>query len=308
MQGCWKALKPGDLVDVVAPGMKPKGVSLPRVKKFLESWNLQVRMDRDLIGSDLVCSHTREYRLNSLKKAIRSKDSAMVWCLRGGYGSLHLLPGLRRMKSPRVKIFLGFSDITLLHTFFHQNWNWKTLHGSHLDRFIKGDVGALEEKEYEKILFGQKSHVTYPLWPLNVQARKKTSLSGPIIGGNLTTLQSCFGTSYQIQLVGKILFLEEIGERAYRVDRILEHMGLLQIFRGIKALILGPFLGGEEPGGGSKLPTFLKLWAGKQKFPVFKGIPSGHEKKRQRLLPLGSVAEIRWSERPQIVIPTGVHL
>ena len=301
----WMKLQAGDLVDVVAPGMKPRSGTIKKVKEFIKSWNLRIRFGENLIGSDLLCSNTRELRFKDLKKALLAGDSKMVWCLRGGYGSFHLLKVLKGIKPPgSCKLFMGLSDITPLHGFLVQHWGWSTLHGCNLD-YLAGEATKAEKNRFKKVLFGVTETLDYSLKPLNGKALKSGNIRGRVIGGNLTSLQSSLGTAFQVDGRGSLFFFEEIGERAYRIDRILEHMNQLGLFKRAGALIFGPFTKCVEPGGGSLIPRLLKQFAGQIKCPVFSGIRSGHGS-NQHPLALGTEAEIFCGPRARITIKTGV--
>lgn len=301
----WHALEKGDLVDIVAPGMKPKKETIRFIADFLGGWGLRARIPKDLIGRDLICSNSKEYRLMSLKKALVAGDSKMIWCLRGGYGSIHLLNDLAKMKSPPVKIFMGLSDSTSLHSFLLQEWNWPTLHGANIDRFALSEIGEREKSRFYKVLFGQKSFVHYPIKPMNGAALKNKKILSSITGGNMITLQSSFGTKFELDANGKILFLEDIGERAYRIDRVFEHMAHLNLLTGAKAILFGQFTGGHESNGKSLVPRLLKQFAQAQKIPVFSGVQSGHGP-IQHPVPFGTRAVIQGGLQPTIVIQTGV--
>lgn len=300
----WHALEKGDLVDIVAPGMKPRPRVVEGIAKFLDSWGLNVRIPKDLLGKDLICSNSRAYRFESLRRALTAKDSKMVWCLRGGYGSIHLLRGLDKLKIPRNKIFMGLSDSTSLHTFLVQKWGWSTIHGANIDRFALNEIEPREKSRFHKMLFGQDDVLTYRLKPMNEAALKNKRILSSIVGGNLITLQSSFGTSFAIDPHGKFLFVEDIGERAYRVDRVFEHMDHLNMFKGVKAILYGQFTGGHEADGKSLVPRLLKQFAQSKKIPVFGGIQSGHGP-IQHPIPFGTRAVITGGVKPSIEIHTG---
>ena len=303
----WMGLKTGDRVDIVAPGMKPQPGTLRRASEFLSSWGLKARFGENLTGKDLLCANTREFRFKSLKKALLAKDSKMVWCLRGGYGSLHLLKSLKDLPSPgSCKLFMGLSDITSLHTFFVQDWGWPTLHGCNLDYFANGQGTKAQKDRFKKVLFGLTKALEYPLKPLNPSALRDTKILAPVIGGNLTTLQSGLGTEFQVQTKNSIVFFEDVGERAYRVDRILEQMDQLDLFKKAKAVIFGLFTDCREPGGKNLIPSLLKQFARFQKCPVFYGLKSGHGP-NQHPLPLGTKAQIFCGSQPRIRLETGVR-
>lgn len=300
----WSKLQQGDCVDVVAPGMRPAPETLKGIQAFLNSWGLRVRVAKDLIGNDLVCSNTKEYRSKNLRQALLAEDSKMIWCLRGGYGSLHLLPDLKSLKPKNIKLFVGLSDITTLHSYFHQEWNWATLHACNLDRLVLNKTTPTENKRLLDVLFGEKKKLQYKIKPLNTLALKERSVESVVVGGNLITLQSSFGTPYQLKTENKILFFEDIGERAYRLDRVFTQMEQMGLWKGVKAVIFGQFTGSKEPEGRDLVPRLLKEFAQKQKFPVFGGLAVGHGE-NQHPLPLNTKARIVSGTQSRLEIETG---
>ena len=301
----WPQLKSGDLVDIVAPGMKPESQVLKKLPEFLAKWELEVRIPKDLLGNDLICANDRATRLVHFKKAVLARDSKMIWCLRGGYGSFHLLPGLSKLTPASPKLFMGLSDATSLHTFLGQKWNWSTLHACNIDRLVLGKASVQEQKRIQKVLFGQTTELQYKIKPLNKPAHDLKTLKGTVVGGNLITLQANFATPFQIQPKGQFLFVEDIGERAYKVDRVFEQMNQLGLLKGVKAILFGQFTGDKEPNSRpSLLPRWMKEFAAQQNFPVFKGIQSGHGDD-QHPLPLYTSAEITGGDGAKLIVATG---
>ena len=114
----WSALEPGDIVDIVAPSSGSDREGLQQAMSFIRSLDLVPRFQKGIFGADLLCASTDENRFKQLKKAIAAKDSKVIWCLRGGYGSARLLPMLDKLKAPKTaKLLIGYSDITHLHMF-----------------------------------------------------------------------------------------------------------------------------------------------------------------------------------------------
>lgn len=291
----WKALRPGDLVDLIAPGYP---VEEPRIQagiQVLEDWGLRVRRPRGMIKTFRFHAQTDEKRLEFAREALLSPDSRAVWCVRGGYGSNRLIPGLLKLKPPREpKLFIGISDVTSLHLFLNQKWKWSTVHGPLLDRLGSGTLPARVQDECRALCFGSKREILFRgLKPMNEAARKGRSVRGEVRGGNLTVLHSALATPLEPRLEGKILFLEDIGERGYRVDRMLEQLRQAGTFRGCRGIVLGHFLGGLEPGSdeATYVPFALARFAGLIGIPVWKGLEAGHGD-RQRVLPLGTTAVI----------------
>ncbi|HND86039.1 MAG TPA: LD-carboxypeptidase, partial [Pseudobdellovibrionaceae bacterium] len=218
-----------------------------------------------------------DFRAHDLIKALVNPEISAVWCLRGGWGSQRLLPALAKVSQPQIaKFFIGLSDITSLHVFLNQHWGWQTLHGPVLERMGKG-VPPASEKLILQILKGETTKWScHRLKPLNLAA-KDQQIKGKIVGGNLTVLQTGIGTDWQVNPAGKILFIEDVHERGYRIDRMLtqfEQSGLLKKCEGI---LLGDFTLSEEPGNKpSLLPKVWKSWASQLKIPIWSGVPSGH--------------------------------
>jgi muramoyltetrapeptide carboxypeptidase len=293
----WHYLKEGDLVDVIAPGYPSHQHEIESARDFLNKWNLRSRIPRDIVKPHFLHSHEDEQRFLFLKNSIESKDSHVIWCLRGGYGSNRLLPFLSKMRKPKKpKLLIGISDITSLHTFFTQKWGWSTLHAPLLDRLGRGLIGSRFEKELNNLLFGRQDIIEFgKLRPLNNSAKTMQKVNCTIVGGNLTVLQSTLGTPWQIDCTKKILFIEDLGERGYRIDRMLEQFRQAGLFDRCQALILGDFLGGEEPQTKkNNFKLIFKRWANDLAIPVFKGLPAGHAK-IQRPVPLNTTCYL-WQE------------
>lgn len=182
------------------------------------------------------------------------------------------------MKKPRrEKLFIGFSDGTALHVFLNQVWNWPTLHGPSAEQIAKLTVGPQTIEIALHIARQGFSQYTPPtLKPFNRKARKISSLSGTLVGGNLCILQCGAGTKWQLNSSDRILFLEEVDERGYRVDRMLMHLQQANILEGAKAIIFGDFVGGDEVSGTSLILPVLQRFAENINLPVFSLPGCGH--------------------------------
>lgn len=309
-QKTWEPLKKGDVVDVIAPGFSTMPEALEGAKKFLINLGLTPRVPKDLYATDIICSNTDEIRFKHLKLALLAKDSRAIWCLRGGYGSLRLIEQLAKIKRPSLpKLFIGYSDSTTIHNYLNQFWHWPTLHGPLLDRL--GSLTTYDEQvaELTDVIFGRQPRVVFKnLSPLNAVAKKKKKIIAPVVGGNLSVAQTHIGTLYARPPKGQILFFEDVGERGYRVDKMLKHLQLAGYFRGVKAVVFGEFVRCEEPDSNSvsRVPDVLKRFASEQKIPVFSGVEVGHGS-LQRPLPLGSMAELSCGLKPLLTVSSGAN-
>lgn len=279
---------------------------LAQSQKIVESWGLEMDVPKDLLQKNHpICSSDRATRWSHLQKALFAPEPGIIWAVRGGYGSLHLVPYLDKIKKPKVKkLLIGFSDNTTLHQYVNQKWGWESWHGPHLDRLYK--LNSSSQKNLKDLLFGKtKSLVFKKLMPVNSKAQKTKSVVGDLIGGNLITLQSSLATSNPLLARGKILFVEDIGERGYRIDRVLEHFLQAGVFAGIRALILGPFVGGLEPNGKDFTSKALAEFSVRQPFPIYTGLKSGHVP-NSLVLPLGAQGRLqKTGSTHELVVNTG---
>ena len=272
----WTPLRAGDLVDVVAPASPASSAEIASAKSFLREQGFRFWFPKVpsiahpyLAGSDQV-------RAQALLRALKS-SSRGIWCLRGGYGAARTLGYLQEMKRPSVpKLFIGLSDITALHLFLNQVWGWPTLHAPVLTRMGMRKGPPKEATEILEVVRGERLEIRHALIPMNAEARRSKVLEGKVRGGNLTVLQSLIGTETHPQLRGRFVFLEDVGERGYRVDRTLNHCLRAGIFDGVRGVLLGDFVGGDEPGGQNFVSRALKEFSNQVSFPVWGGIRSGH--------------------------------
>lgn len=283
----WKALRPGDRVNIIAPASYSPHEKLEEGVEWLRSLDLEPFVPKNLITPDLFFASSLETQLTHLTEAING-DAKAIWCLRGGYGSMRLIPYLRKLKPPkRPKLFIGFSDITALHLFFNQEWGWPTLHGRTISQLSIKEGKTADRKELKKIIFGELQEKTFArLTPLNAQAQTMGEITGQIIGGNLRIIQSSLGTQWAIKPRNKFLFIEDVAERGYSVDRMLEQLYQAKlIHKSLKALIIGDFHGGMEKDGTSLVSDALKRFAERVDYPVLAGLPVGHDPKLNFTLP-----------------------
>jgi muramoyltetrapeptide carboxypeptidase len=274
----WTALSPGDVVDIVAPASGTTEDKLEAGVEWIRSLGLIPRVPKALIQTDLFFAAPLKEQWKHLRTALMS-DSRAIWCLRGGYGSMRLVPHLEKMARPiKPKLLIGFSDITALHLYVNQRWNWPSLHGRTISQLRRDWNSLSEEICYKEILLGQKEEMTFDhLIPLNTAARKKKVLQARVVGGNFRIVQSSLGTPWEIRTKGKIVFLEDVSERGYSIDRMFEQLYQAKLLsQGPEALILGDFTEGLEKNGVDLVPTALERFAQRVKFPVFKGLPCGH--------------------------------
>lgn len=300
-------LEPGDIVDIVAPGFRCSDQSLAAGVEFLRRLGLFPRVPRTIFGSDLLCASSDARRLRHLLNALEAPDSRCVWCIRAGYGAIRLVEPLLSSDRPRVrKLFVGYSDATTLHFLLNHHWGWPSLHGPLLDRLGSGTVAREQIDELRKVLFGGQRRVEFAgLVPLNAAARERRTVSSRVFGGNLTVLQSMLGTRLQ-RSPRQILFLEDVGERGYRVDRMLTHLAQAGAFRNVRAVIFGSFIGGRETDGTDLVPAVLRRFARTLSVPALSGMAAGHGE-QQRPVFFNTPAELVCGRSPKLFVGVPRH-
>lgn len=210
-----------------------------------------------------------------LKEALYDKSTDVVWSLRGGYGSPKLIAELAKLEKPsQEKFFIGYSDITVLHIFFAQEWGWKTIHGSGIAEILDSDKARENFTKIANIITGRtKQAVISGLIPLNKTAANSAVINGTLTGGNLTMVVTTLGTPWQIKTRDKILFLEDVGIKSYQLDRTLYHLKHAGLLNDVKAIIFGEV---SEPHNENL--QVLKDFANNLQVPVFKSNKFGHSK------------------------------
>lgn len=213
-------------------------------------------------------SGTDKQRFKELKKALYGKEK-YIWCVRGGYGSARLFEQLCKMKKPEnPKVLIGFSDITFLHLFLNK-WGWKTIHGA-MPMSVRHNPANIEKILH--IIKTNKGSLHYDgIVALNDAAKDIKSIQASMIGGNLTLIQTSIGTPWQINPTGKILFLENINEPGYAIDRSLLHLKQAGILKGVVAILIGDFCNTDEFASYA-----LERFAKSMNIPIFKTNIFGH--------------------------------
>ncbi len=282
-------LRPGDPVRVVAPS----GPIFPEAFAPGEALlGARYRLGYDpkaLLAVDGFLAGSDEARLASLAQALRDSAARAVFLGRGGYGLLRIVarldPALLR---DNPKPIVGFSDGTVLLAFAAQA-GVASVHGpvvTQLGRLGSEDHAAL----FSLLESPQPQGLLQGLSPLRLG-----SAVGPLLGGNLEVFSRLLGTTYLPDLDGAILFLEEVGERPYRVDRLLTHLQLAGVFDRVAAVIFGNLVGCEEPPesriASPSAASVVEERLARLGIPVALGAPVGHGA-RNRALPYGVRAQL----------------
>ena len=268
-------LNPGDLIAVVAPAGKilPEQV-LPAID-WLEMNGFRVLPGQHLLSSDYQFAGKDKERTADLQAALDHPEVKAIIFARGGYGTIRTLESISLegfRKYP--KWLVGFSDLTIFHNICVK-LDTPSIHGPMLRGFLEKDGQPSESfLRLMKVLSGKK-----PVYQFGSQvANRPGKTNGTLAGGNLSLIYSLLGTPYDLDTDGKILFMEDIGEYLYHIDRMIISLRLAGKLRNLKGLIIGQFTGvkdNEEPFGKTVDEIILEATRG-YNYPISFGCPSGH--------------------------------
>jgi len=282
-------LKKNDQVSIIAPGYGGTVEDLEKAVGFIKALGLIPHFPADIFGPDLFCSNNDEYRTNHLIDVLINPKINAIWAFRGGYGTSRVIEALKKIKPPKMpKLVIGYSDITVLHLFLNQHWKWPTLHAPVLSNIVER-VDEQSRAELRKIIFGEQRVAVFDnLVPLNITANRRLNIESSVTGGNMSLVQNSIGTDWEIVTKNKIIFLEDIGEKAYRIDRSLNQFSQAGIFHKAKALVFGQFIEDETQ---EKIMPTLERFAHSLKIPVLYCDKIGHGKTNMPL-PMGTKAQL----------------
>jgi muramoyltetrapeptide carboxypeptidase len=307
-----KALQPGDTVGLITPSTyvsDPDRLAL--TERTIRYFGLVPKFAPNVKKRDGYLGGTAKERLADLHAMFSDPQVKAVFCIRGGFGSAHLLPDIDYALIARnPKIFLGYSDITAMHLAIHRKTGLVTFHGPvPLSRFT-----AYTQQHFKKALFETKplGMLTNPpdSDPLRPSHTLRTirggKARGQLIGGNLTLLSTTLGTPYEIDTKGKIVFIEDVDEQPYSIDRMLTHLKLAGKLDAAAGIVFGECADCKprdfKPSFESNfsLGEILDRILGSLKIPVFTGLTIGHTDD-QLTLPLGVMATLD-ADKGELVI------
>lgn len=278
-------LKAGDTVAIVAPSgiLKNRTAEIEQAKTLLKSWGLHPVVGKHVFNQNNHFAGTDTERCEDFQNALDDPKIKAIWCARGGYGTVRILDKLDYTKfKKKPKWVIGYSDITALHNQVH-NLGYESLHAMMCTSLQDSAVTIKETvSTFKKALFGTSLNYTLEGSKYN----KTGTVSAPIVGGNLSILASMLGSETSIDTAGKIVFIEEIGEYEYTIDRMLQSLKRAGYFDNCVGLIVGDV---------SKLKKNTTLWGSSVQqlildvmadydFPVAFNMPAGHEKDNRALI------------------------
>ncbi len=278
-------LKAGDTVAIVAPSgvLKNRNSEIQNAQNLLSSWGLHSVLGENLFAEANHFAGTDEQRCADFQKAMDDPTISAIWAGRGGYGTVRILDMLDYTNfRKKPKWVIGYSDITALHNQLH-NEGFESIHAI-MAAGITNDLKGIEESvaTFKDAIFGKPLAYTLEASTYN----KIGNASGELVGGNLTLLNTMLGSKTSIDLSGKILFIEEIGEHLYHIDRMLQSLKRAGYFDNCKGVIVGDFSKmrvNTTPWGSSIEQLILDAFSDYD-FPIAFNMRAGHEDDNRALI------------------------
>lgn len=269
-------LQPGDTIAIVCPAGYMALEKAQVCIDTLRQWGYSVRLGSTLgSASDNYFSGTDEDRLADLQQALDDPAVKAILCGRGGYGLTRIIDGLDFSRfAAAPKWIIGFSDITVIHAYIYANYKIATLHAPMAAAFNDGGAEADDVLSLRRALAGHSSLLKAPAHPFN----KEGTAVGRLIGGNLALLAHLTGTDAEMKTKGKILFLEDVGEYLYSIDRMLYQLKRSGQLDRLAGLIVGGFTEMKDTlrPFGATVEEIVRAIVKEYGYPVCFGFPVSH--------------------------------
>jgi muramoyltetrapeptide carboxypeptidase len=278
-------LKAGDTVAIVAPsGVLKNGVKIiDEAKALLKSWGLHTIIGSHVFSKDNHFAGTDAERCEDFQNALDNPSVSAIWCARGGYGTVRILDKLDYTKfKQHPKWLVGYSDITALHNQFN-NEGVESIHGI-MCLSLPEDLSTLKEPiaTFKAALFGKPLRYTLR----GTKYNRPGKVTAPLVGGNLTLLHTMLGSKTSIDTNGKIIFIEEVGEYKYHIDRMLQSLKRAGYFDKCKGVIIGGIskVRKNTTDWGTSIEQLFLDALSDYNFPIAFNVPAGHEKDNRALI------------------------
>jgi muramoyltetrapeptide carboxypeptidase len=296
-----RALKPGDRIAIVAPASPFSRDEFSRGVAEIERLGFVPVYDDSVFARESgYLAGSPEVRTSAFVRYWTDPNVSALLAVRGGYGSVHILPLLDRERViEHRKLFIGYSDNTSILSWLTCQCGIAALHGPMIEGRLAGGSGY-DQRSFLELLSGGRG---LKLAPEALTVLRHGEARGPLFGGTITQLVASLGTPFPFDPPdGCVLFLEEVNERPYRIDRMLTQLALSGILAKARALVFGEMRGCDESGGGvtaiDAITRTTRQFAG----PIVAGFPSGHTTGPVWTLPLGVAVAVSTRPQPALVI------
>jgi muramoyltetrapeptide carboxypeptidase len=264
-------LRAGGRVGVIAPAGCVERSTLEAGIEAIRAEGLEVELSPNLFASHGYLAGKAEERARDLEEFFRRRDIDAIFCARGGFGSVQLLPYLHREISGYPKIFLGYSDVTILLNWLRQCCGMITFHAPMVAMDLARGLTETSKTYFWPVLSGQMTAWKVALGEIIRPGKAQSE----IMGGCLSILVTTLGTPYEIDTRGKLLFMEDIGEKPYKIERMLTHLKMAGKLDAVAGVLLGDFTQCEGDSSRGIREIVIDMFSNAP-YPVVMGVKAGH--------------------------------
>lgn len=278
----------GDKVAIIATAKKISQAEVHVAINQLSAWGLEVILGSHIFGDEHQFAGSVAQRCADLQWALDNPELKAIVCARGGYGTVQLIDHIDfKHFQNNPKWLIGYSDITVLHNHINQNFDVQSLHATMPINFESNTDAALES--LQKALFGDSLSYEFARHPLNLDG----ACAAQVVGGNLSIIYSLTGTRSQVDTNGKILFIEDLNEYLYHVDRMLMNLERARILQDLAGLVVGGMTGMQDHTipYGQNAQEIISSIVSKYNYPVCFDFPAGHIEDNRTLI-MGANAQL----------------
>ena len=295
-----RPVRAGDRIAIVATASNCSRDEFDRGAGELHRLGFEPTYEPSVFERHMFTAGCAPTRAAAFVNAWSDPSVAALIAVRGGYGSVELLPFLEQAPLHPPKLFVGYSDNTSLLTWLTLHRGIPALHGPMLDGRLARGTTAYDEASFRALLLDGRG---LSLTPEGVQVIKNGDATGVLAGGTMTQLTASLGTPYSfIPPPDAILFLEDVNERPYRLHRMLTQLKLAGVLPHAAGLVFGEMRGCDEPNGGPTALDVIQEFAGDCRGPVVTGFPSGHTSGPCWTVPLGVQCRLLTHPRPALIV------
>jgi muramoyltetrapeptide carboxypeptidase len=279
-----KKINRGDLIGIISPASSTNDSTvIENGVRYIESLGYRTLVGKNVGKARGYLAGTDEERVEDIHQMFGNKKVKAIFCLRGGYGAFRLLDKIDyKLIQSNPKIFVGFSEITALQMAFLKKANLITFAGPMVASNFSNEISHYTEDNFWQIITNCKIPKRMELREnQNFSSPKTNESTGRLVGGNLSVFTALMGTNYLPDLKNKILFLEEIDEPPYKIDRMINQLRLNKVFKKLNGIIIGNFKDCVEPDKKKNTLTLEEIWTdyfSTMKLPVIHSFPHGHIK------------------------------
>ena len=285
-------LKKGDTIGIVSTARKISKEELDPALALLDSWGLKAVLGKTIGAEENQFAGSDDLRATDFQQMLDDPKIKAIWCARGGYGTVRIIDKLDfSVFKKNPKWIVGYSDVTVLHSHIH-NLGVETLHGQMCLEIENKTTETAES--IRKVLFGEDYNIEIE----NTNSHDSLRiLKGELIGGNLSVLYSLCGSASEMDTNGKILFIEDLDEMLYHIDRMMMNLKRSDYLKNLKALIIGGMteMKDNKVYFGKTAEEIILGLVKEYGYPVILNFPAGHIKDNRALI-LGRKVELKISE------------